>query len=77
VTLEHKIKKLEGLRSYRLTDYKKLTQEGGFKEYKLATPKKNSMFELSQTPEAMKTMDVMAKTSHKVERSAPRTRGRS
>ena len=52
-----------------------MTKEGGFKEYKLTTPKKNSMFELSQTPDVMG--DIKAKTTSKVERNAPRTRGKS
>lgn len=77
MTLEHKKKKLEGMRNYRLTDYKKMTKEEGFKEYQLVTPKKNSMFELSQTPEGMNTIDVKAMTSLKLDRDIRRTRGKS
>ena len=52
VTLEKKAKKLEGIRNYRLKDYKELTKEKSFKEFSLTTPKKSkgSVFELSQSP---------------------------
>ena len=50
VTLENKAKKLEGIRNYRLKDFKELTKEKSFKEFPKTTPKKHSMFELSKTP---------------------------
>ena len=81
VTLERKAKKLEGVRQYRLNDYKKLTKDKSFQEFSHTPAKQNSLFELSLTPLEKPPMmenteDLKSKTV-RVERSMPQTRGKS
>lgn len=45
--LEHKAKKLEGVKMYRLKDYKNLSKEKSFQEFPKASSRKSSMLDLS------------------------------
>jgi hypothetical protein len=49
VTLEHKAKKSDGMKMYRLKDYKNLSKDQSFREFPKTTSRKSSLLDLSNS----------------------------